>query len=84
MFVVPIVQSCAVPTYDLMMTHHMLTQCSFPIPYCKCILHCTHVPMFQTHIIKLWLSDNMNLRRKLQGTSENLLLLTQFLLVNLL
>jgi len=26
MSVVPIVQSYAVPTYDLMMTHHMLTQ----------------------------------------------------------
>lgn len=26
MFVVPTVQSYAVPTYDLMMTHHMLTQ----------------------------------------------------------
>jgi hypothetical protein len=57
MFVVSIVHSCAVPTYDLMMTHHMLTQSmQFPQFHIASAFYNVHVIMFQTYNIKAWLS----------------------------
>jgi hypothetical protein len=64
MFVVSIVHSCAVPTYDLMMSHHMLTQ-SMQFPDSILQAHFTmYMWLCVKHTSKCGCHTNMTLCKK--------------------